>query len=80
MTPKDGALDVSCRSNNNWYSRSYTIDEIDIIAVYDPHSMEIYFIDIKSIGKRSLKLRLLTSKTNQSKGVHLASDYLSIPV
>lgn len=79
VTPKDGALDVSCRSSNNWSTRAYTSDEIDIIAVYDSKSGIIYFIDVKIIGKRSLKLRLSASKNNQIKGVRLAEDYLTIP-
>lgn len=80
VTPKDGTLDVSCRSSNNWSTRAYTADEIDIIAVYDSKSGIIYFIDVKIIGKRSLKLRLSASKNNQSKSVRIAEDYLTVPV
>ncbi|HAS85142.1 MAG TPA: hypothetical protein DCS23_03705 [Candidatus Yonathbacteria bacterium] len=79
VTPKDGALEVSCRSSNNWSVRAYSIDEIDIIGVYDSVSEEVYFIDAKIIGKRSIKLRLSKSKNNQLKGVRLAEDYLTIP-
>ena len=80
VTPKGGALEVSCRSSNNWSVRAYTTDEIDILAVYDSSSESVYFIDVKIIGKRSIKLRLSASKNNQTKGVHLAEDYLGIPL
>lgn len=79
VTPKDGTLDVSCRSSNNWSTRAYSIDEIDILAVYDSLSEKVYFIDVKLIGKRSIKLRLQASKNNQTKGTHLADEYLNIP-
>lgn len=80
VTPKDGALEVSCRSSNNWSTRAYSAEEIDILAVYDSESKLVYFIDVKVIGKRSLKLRLVASRNNQTKGVHHAEDYGSIPL
>lgn len=79
VTPKNGTLDVSCRSSNNWSTRAYTTDEIDILAVYDSISEAVYFIDAKIMGKRSLMLRLLASKNNQTKGVRDAEDYRIIP-
>jgi len=80
VTPKDGALEVSCRSSNNWSTHAYSTDEIDILGVYDSSSELVYFIDAKIIGKRSIKLRLSASKNNQTKGVRLAEDYLNIPL
>lgn len=79
VTPKDGVLEVSCRSSNNWSTRAYLVNEIDILVAYDSRSELIYFIDVKIIGKRSLRLRLLASKNNQIKGVRNAEDYRSIP-
>ena len=33
VTPKNGALEVSCRSSNNWSVIHYTSKDIDVIAV-----------------------------------------------
>ena len=79
VTPKSGALEVSCRSSNNWATHAYSVDEIDILGVYDSISEMVYFIDVKIIGKRSIKLRLLASKNSQTKGIRYAEDYRTIP-
>lgn len=78
VTPKNGALEVNCRSSNNWSVLHYTSEEIDAIAVYEPHDKSVYFIPVKKINHSAFKLRIHDARNNQKRGVHLAKDFIKI--
>lgn len=74
-TPKNGTLNVNCRSSNNWSVLHYTHDIIDVLAAYNPVSQSIYFLDMKNIMTKSLfKIRIEKSRNNQRKGIHDCSE------
>lgn len=79
VTPKNDTLSINCKSSNNWSTRQYTSQEIDIIAVVNGQSKEIYFIPIEQVAKSILVLRLGTTKNGQSKGINLAKSFVKIP-
>lgn len=76
VTPKNGVLDVNCRSSNNWSVLPYTADEIDVIAAYDGKSRQIYFIPVSKINSNILKLRLQNPKNNQKLKINFARDFI----
>lgn len=80
VTPKNGVLDVNCRSSNNWSILPYTSKEIDAIAVYDGKERSIYFIPVKKINTNSFKIRLNKSKNNQKLKINLARDFIKINI
>ena len=79
VTPKNGALEVSCRSSNNWSVIHYSSKDIDVIAVYDSADKQVYFIPAKEINYSSLKLRLKNPKNNQEKYIRYAKNYTKLP-
>ncbi|MDP4000704.1 MAG: group I intron-associated PD-(D/E)XK endonuclease [bacterium] len=48
VTPKHRALDVNCRSSNNWSVLHYTAKEIEAIAVYDSKKQKYLFYSCKT--------------------------------
>lgn len=74
-TPKNGVLEVNCRSSNNWSILHYTSKEIDLIAVYNPKDQKIYYIPVSKINHSELKLRIEPSKNNQKSKIHFAEDF-----
>jgi hypothetical protein len=79
VTPKNGALPVSCRSANNWSTIHYSPKDIDILAAYNPTDKQVYFIPSREINHSGLQLRLELPKNNQKKFIRYAKDYLKIP-
>lgn len=79
VTPKNGTLDVNCRSSNNWSIIHYSPVDIDVIAVYDSVGKQVYFIPAKDMNYSSLKLRLEDSKNNQKKFIRYARNYIKLP-
>lgn len=77
VTPKNGALEVNCRSSNNWSVLRYTAKEIDAIAAYNAHDKSIYFIPVKKINRNTFKIRICKAKNNQKLKIHLAEDFLT---
>jgi Holliday junction resolvase-like predicted endonuclease len=76
VTPKNGVLEVSLRSSNNYKVIHYTPKDIDIIAAYSPQQEKVYFIPRDMINNKSLcKLRLAPTKNKQKKKVIMASEY-----
>jgi hypothetical protein len=51
---------------------------IDLLAIYCPETNEVYYL-IPSHFDGSVTLRLEEPKNNQTKGVHLAKNYLLVP-
>ncbi|MFH1745218.1 MAG: group I intron-associated PD-(D/E)XK endonuclease [bacterium] len=78
VTPKNGSLDVNCRSSNNWNVVSYTAKEIDYIGVFDSDSENIYYIPSGLMNKNLFKIRLKPSKNNQRKRINLSEDFSEI--
>lgn len=75
VTPKNGALNVNCRSSNNWSVLHYSADEIDIIAAYDAASRRIYFVPVSQINHSLITLRLEETKNNQKAKINLAENF-----
>jgi len=76
VTPQKGRLALFLRSANNWNTIKYTLENVDIIAVYDPKNDNIYFIPIKIFPKNNtLNLRIANPKNNQEKNIIWASKF-----
>ena len=75
VTPKSGALNVGCKSSNNWTVDRYTTSQIDFIAVYNPTSRGIYFVPASRLNSSSIKLRFDKTKNNQRIGIKQAKDF-----
>jgi len=76
VTPKNGVLEVNCRSSNNWSVLHYSEKDIDVLAVYDSVNKSVYVIPVSKINRSSLKLRVSATKNNQKAKVHFAQDFL----
>lgn len=78
VTPKNGVLEVSIRSSNNYNILYYSPKDVDVIAAYCLKLSKVYFVPLSSIGnRRCLKLRLAPTKNKQIKYVIPASRYES---
>ena len=53
-------------------------NEVDVFAIYCPDTRLCYYLDPKEF-RSSVVLRVTPAKNNNSKLVHLASDYLEFP-
>lgn len=78
VTPKKGGIDINCRSSNNWSVLHYSEKEIDTIAAFDGKTEQIYFIPVTKINYSSFKIRYDEPKNGQSRGIHLANEFLTI--
>lgn len=76
VTPKNGSLEVGCKSSNNWTVDKYTADQIDFIAVYNSKTGDVYFVPSSKFNSSSIKLRLNKTKNNQKIGIKQAKDFL----
>jgi len=79
-TPKNGVLNVNCRSSNNWSVLHYTSKEIDLIAVYNPKGEEVYFIPVSKINHSLFKIRIEPTKNKQKLKIHSANDFEGLKV
>ena len=75
VTPKDGTLYVNCRSSNNWSVLPYTAEQIDIIAVYNPSSDEVYYVPASQMRKSAMRLRINATKNKQRMHVRFAAEF-----
>jgi hypothetical protein len=80
VTPSKGVLDVNCKSSNNWSILRYTTKDIDILAVYDAMSRNIYFIPASKLNISAIKLRIEPTKNQQQKLIRLAQDFEKLVV
>ena len=78
VTPKNGSLDVNCRSSNNWNVISYTAKEIDYIGVFDSIGGNIYYVPSSQMNKNLFKIRIEPSKNNQKKRVNCSENFSEI--
>lgn len=63
---------------NPKYNSTYTIDQVDVFAVYVIDTDSIFYVTAKELltNSRSSKFRLSLSKNGQSKSVRYVKDYL----
>jgi hypothetical protein len=68
---------VTCRRGREGYVRTvYTPDEVDAIAAYCLDLDACYFLPISLFPARTaIQLRLSPTRNNQTRGVHLASQF-----
>lgn len=78
VTPKDGRLEINCRSSNNWSAKSYTTDEIDAIAAYDAASRNVYFIPAAELNSALFTIRIGEPRNAQREGIRFGSDYFTL--
>ncbi|MDP2942331.1 MAG: group I intron-associated PD-(D/E)XK endonuclease, partial [Candidatus Omnitrophota bacterium] len=76
VTPKNGVLDVGCKSSNNWTVDKYTANQIDFIAAYNSKPRDIYFVPSSKFNSNVIKLRFKAAKNNQKTGIRQAKDFL----
>jgi hypothetical protein len=79
-TPKNGVLEVNCRSSNNWSILHYTSKEIDLIVVYNPKNQKIYYLPVSEINYSEIKLRIEPSKNNQKSKIHFAENFSKLRI
>lgn len=79
---KNGCVNVSFRSSYSDSKGVHTkhIDKnlIDLLAIYCPQTNTTYYVNPHKFDK-SVTLRVEESKNNQTKGINLAKDYLTVP-
>jgi hypothetical protein len=68
---------VTSRHTPSGYRRStYSADEVDAIATYEPDTDSCYLVPIREIeGRKGVSLRLEPTHNNQCLGVRWARDY-----
>ena len=76
VTPRNGTLDVNCKSSNNWSVDKYTAKQIDFIAAYNSNSGEIYFVSSAKLNSSRIKLRMKPTKNKQRISINKAKDFL----
>lgn len=53
----------------------YSKEEVDIFAIVDIESKDVYVVDNKADGNKAITLRVDKPKNNQTKGIHLAENF-----
>lgn len=79
FTSSDGhAIQVKCRSTNNWVMHKYTAKDLDWLAVYDKTTDRCYFVPASLLGegRTVIHLRLTQAKNGQQKGLLWAKDFV----
>jgi len=76
VTPKNGGLEVGCKSSNNWTVDKYTTAQIDCIAVYNSDNNDVYFIPSCKLNSSSIKLRISPTKNRQRLNIRYAKEFL----
>ena len=79
---KNGTLEIpfssSYSTSKGVRTKRFDKDQVDLYAVYCPQTDCCYYFDPKHF-KRSLTLRVNTTRNNQSVGVHYAHDFRKVP-
>ena len=82
-TAKDDKIVVSFSTcwadKNGTHTRDYDKNEIDVMCVYCPDTDKCYYVNPHDCDK-CFNLRLSTPKNNQKIGIHLAKNYMEIPL
>ena len=79
---KTGSITVHFRTcwsdKNGTHMQPVNKDEVDIYCVYCPDTDECYYFNPNEY-RRSVTLRVITPKNNQSKNIKLAADFKRVP-
>ena len=82
-TAKNDKIEVAFRTcwadKNGTHTQDYDKNEIDVMCVYCPDTDKCYYVNPQDCNK-TFNLRLSTPKNNQKNGIHLAENYLEIPL
>ncbi len=82
-TAKNDKIEVPFRTcwadKNGTHTQDYDKNEIDIMCVYCPDTDKCYYVNPQECNK-TFNLRLSTPKNNQKNGIHLAEDYIDLPL
>ena len=82
-TAKNDKIEVPFRTcwadKNGTHTQDYDKNEIDVMCVYCPDTDKCYYVNPQECNK-TFNLRLSTPKNNQKNGIHLAENYLEIPL
>ena len=80
---KNDKIEVPFRTcwadKNGTHTQDYDKNEIDLMCVYCPDTDKCYYVNPQECNK-TFNLRLSTPKNNQKSGIHLAEDYMKIPL
>jgi hypothetical protein len=76
ITPKNGTLEVNCKSSNNWSVDKYTPKQVDFIAAYNAVHKKIYFLPSSKFNSSSIKLRFEPAKNGQQVNIKNAGEFL----
>ena len=77
--PKDGVLQINCRSSNNWSVRSYSAKDFEVLVAVDLRSQKVYFIPVNKIRKRQFNIRIKSTKNGQKKNINFADNFQNMP-
>ena len=82
---KNGTINLSFRASwadkNGSHVNFYDKNEIDLFCIYCPDTDKCYYIDPNNFNK-NVKLRFQQPKKygNRKEGIHLAEDFLKLPL
>ena len=76
VIPKNGVLNINCRSSNNWSVVSYTPEDFEVLAAVDLVARKVYFVPSTKIGRNLIKLRIAKAKNSQKLGIHYAEEFV----
>jgi hypothetical protein len=76
----NGAITAQLQSNrctpSGYVARSYTVAEIDAVAVYVPDLQTAFLLPVAEVaGRRAVHLRLSAARNNQARGIRWAREY-----
>jgi len=82
-TAKNDKIEVPFRTcwadKNGTHTQDYDKNEIDVMCVYCPDTDKCYYVNPQECNK-TFNLRLSTPKNNQKNGIHLAENYMELPL
>ena len=72
-----GCIAIRAEKFGPGYKYRYTIQDVDIFAIYSLDTDEIFFLKASEVlvEKSHFTLRLVPTKNSQEIGIHLAKDY-----
>jgi hypothetical protein len=75
---KNGRITVDSRKSGPGYRYRYTLDDVDVFAIYIPQQDLILFVNVAQIlnAKSTFAIRVGKSKNSQKRFVHWFQDYL----
>ena len=76
LTPKNGILRVEIKRPKRKKTRLYQQRGVDLLGVFDPINNTFYMIPLKGFkDKLGIWIRISEAKNNQTKNIHMGSDY-----